>query len=55
MGLFNETPATPATPAAPTSRNEVFHGTLADIKASPKTEASSPDSRLESLNKGVFF
>jgi hypothetical protein len=40
-------------PSAP--RQEVFHGTLADIKATPKANAEVPDSRLEDLNRGVFF
>ena len=42
-------------PATPVSRSEEFHGVLADIKATPKTDLSKPDSRLESLNKKTFF
>ena len=42
-----------AIPAAP--RQDVFHGTLADIKATPKPNADVPDSRLEDLSRGTFF
>jgi hypothetical protein len=42
-----------AIPAAP--RQEVFHGTLAEIKSTPKLNAEGPDSRLEDLNRNVFF
>jgi hypothetical protein len=37
------------------TRNQEFHGTLADIKATPKSDSSKPDSRLESLNRKTFF
>jgi len=37
------------------TRFDEFHGTLADIKATPKTDKFAPDPRLESLNSRVFF
>lgn len=37
------------------SRSEMFHGTLADIKATPKEDPSKPDPRLEDLNRQTFF
>lgn len=37
------------------TRSEEFHGTLADIKTTPKADAGAPDSRLESLASGTFF
>lgn len=37
------------------SRSQVFHGTLSDIKSTPKLDVSKPDSRLESLNRKTFF
>ena len=48
--LEDDPKAIPATP-----RQEVFHGTLAEIKATPKPNAEGPDSRLEDLNRKVFF
>lgn len=36
-------------------RNEVFKGTLDDIKATPKLDKSKPDSRLEDLSRKTFF
>jgi hypothetical protein len=42
-----------AIPAEP--RQAVFHGTLADIKATPKTDMGKPDSRLEDMNRRTFF
>jgi hypothetical protein len=40
-------------PSAPCQ--EIFHGTLANIKSAPKTDMGRPDSRLENMNRGVFF
>lgn len=42
-----------AIPAEP--RQAVFHGTLADIKATPKTDMDKPDPRLEDMNRRTFF
>lgn len=60
MGLFNKSSSSsgnlfsePITP--PTSRNTEFHGTLADIKATPKVDMSKPDPRLEALNRRGYF
>jgi hypothetical protein len=39
----------------PVKRDQEFHGTLADIKATPKSDSSKPDPRLESLNRKTFF
>jgi hypothetical protein len=60
MGLFSKEPGSgnlesdTSIPVQP-SRNQEFHGTLADIKSSPKPNVEGPDSRLESMNRGVFF
>jgi hypothetical protein len=60
MGLFSKKPGPgnleddTSIPVQP-SRNQEFHGTLADIKSSPKPNADGPDSRLESMNKKTFF
>jgi hypothetical protein len=42
-------------PVVSTPRQEVFKGTISDIKATPKLDKSVPDSRLESLNNQTFF
>lgn len=62
MGLFSKKnkPA-PAgneldeTAAQPVKRDEEFHGTIADIKGTSKSDASKPDARLENLNRKPFF
>jgi hypothetical protein len=64
MGLFKKTPKAtrvntmlehdPKGISAP-PRQAIFQGTLADIKATPKTDKSVPDSRLEDLNRKPFF
>ena len=41
--------------AQPERRTEAFHGTLNDIKATPKLDKSKPDSRLEDLSRKTFF
>lgn len=41
--------------AQPERRTDAFHGTLNDIKATPKADASKPDSRLEDLSRKTFF
>jgi hypothetical protein len=48
--LENDPKAIPAEP-----RQAVFNGTLADIKATPKTDKGKPDSRLEDMNRKTFF
>lgn len=51
--MANELDETAAVAKQP--RQEVFHGTLNDIKTTPKKDADKPDSRLEDLNKKTFF
>ena len=61
MGLFSKKPAPVGNELDETAlvvkqpRQEVFKGTIADIKATPKSDALKPDSRLESLNSKPFF
>jgi hypothetical protein len=61
MGLFSKKPVTTGNdlnelaPVIKQPRQEVFKGTLADIKANPKPAGSGVDSRLEDLNRQTFF
>lgn len=42
-------------PIQKSPRQEVFHGTLADIHVTPKTDLGKTDSRLEDINRQTFF
>lgn len=60
MGIFSKSPKpgnleSDTSKPKKSSRNDVFHGTLADIKSTPKTDSGKPDSRLEDLNRQTFF